>query len=239
MVVRFAHNNAKMETTVFSLDATLSGGDSTDIDKFMIAFDFKQKNLSSVHKPFWIFKPSLFDLVPFAERHESPEFHKSYAWMAEATKREKPFGESKPLLHSNKNMEWRHFMLVTWIEMDKNKTIEEQVNLFIADFQKMCMTHECQHRFHMASQMKYASTLSDLMKPLKEFDHSTINRSLWASLYAGLKDPNITFSHKLKEKFLDDDVKILGSLFFKECTLPEDEANWSESLISFLGDENE
>ena len=77
------------------------------------------------------------------------------------------------------------------------------------------------------------------MKPLKEFDHSTINRSLWASLYAGLKDPNITFSHKLKEKFLDDDVKILGSLFFKECNLPEDEANWSESLISFLGDENE
>ena len=96
MVVRFAHNNAKMETTVFSLDATLSGGDCTDIDKFMVAFDFKQKNLSSVHKPFWIFKPSLFDLVPFAERHESPEFHKSYAWMAEATKREKPFGESKP-----------------------------------------------------------------------------------------------------------------------------------------------
>ena len=43
-------------------------------------------------------------------------------------------------------------------------------------------------------------------KPLDQVDDSQVNKSLWVHMFAGLRNPSITYGNHLKQLFLDDEI---------------------------------
>ena len=181
MVTILCRNNAIMEVTAFFPGGSKVENDNMRVDKIMICLDCmvnRQISGPSGPVPFWLFKPFLFEAFPFASKEQSPLFHEAYTMMMEVSKREKAFGESKPLEHMNKNRPWKHNMLVTWIKLKEDMTVEEQMKLFLEDFKKTILIKQCQVNFHLAAQMKFPKSMTDLMMPLDLIEKRSLNNSL-------------------------------------------------------------
>ena len=221
--VRLCQNKVQMEVSVF-YPGELNGWDENDDhENMLLCFDLMNKKQGLQTKsdnPFWLFKPSLFGAVPIAEENESPKFFESYAQALQFAKREKPFGDNKPLIHMNKNQPWRHNMLAFKIKKHSTESKEVQVQEFINDFKKVLMTSSCQHRMHEVAEMEYSKQITALMNTLDKQDTKNINKCLWTNFYAALEDPKINYSNKLKEKFLDEDIENIVSIFFKNGNSP-------------------
>lgn len=221
--VKLCQNKVQVEVSVFYPGELNDWDGKNDHENMLLCFDLmnkKQSPQTQPANPFWLFKPTLFGAMPFAEEHESPRFFEAYAQALQFAKREKPFGENTPLIHLNKNQPWRHNMLAFKIKKDSAKSKQDQVKEFIDDFKKVLMTSSCQQRMHEVAEMEYSGQITELMKTLDKQDTKNINKCLWTNFYAALENPQINYSNKLKEKFLDEDIENIIPIFFKNGHSP-------------------
>ena len=236
MVTILCRNNAIMEVTAFFPGGSKVENDNMRVDKIMICLDCmvnRQISGPSGPAPFWLFKPFIFEAFPFASKEQSPLFHEAYTMMMEVSKREKAFGESKPLEHMNKNRPWKHNMLVTWIKLKEDMTVEEQMKLFLEDFKKTILIKQCQVNFHLAAQMKFPKSMTDLMMPLDLIEKRSLNNSLWANMHCALNKPKLRVSNRLHERFTDDDITKMIPSFFPDENVPK-KMFWHPELVKFV-----
>ena len=76
-------------------------------------------------------------------------------------------------------------------------------------------------------------------KPLDQVDDSQVNKSLWVHMFAGLRNPSITYGNHLKQLFLDDEIPSLVANFFPDADKVPPQSLWTNNLQKFaFGNEN-
>ena len=189
----------------------MAWNDSKEAECIMICIDLMKTNASQTASgisPFWLFKPSLFEGDQFANEEESPNYHQAFSKMMEIPKKKK--GEDVILLHTNKNREWRHNMLVTWVEKKEGTSVQDQVIAFMQEFNQMMMQLSCQSRLYENAQSIFSEALTDMMKPINTMEkrpsmvlsgqHSTPH-AWWLSTRLPIASKIISFKSTSKTLF--------------------------------------
>ena len=162
-----------------------------------------------------------------------------FANMRRTFQRAVPFGENIPLAHTSKDKSFNHELLVTWVRKQPNLSIEVQVKDFLDSFAFFIMQPKLQKTFQRVVMAYNPGKFPENYKPLDQVDDSGVNKSLWVHMFAGLRNPVITYGNHLKQLFLDDEIPSLVANFFPDPDMVPPQTMWANNLQEFaFGNEN-
>ena len=239
LVVSICLNKIDMHVTVLHPGEIHNWTEESEYDKYMVVIDLCFKSHYGVKmNSFWLFKPTYFQALTFDKQCDANR-NPDLVNMRRTFQRASPFGESTPLVHAKKDKSFNHELLVTWVHKQPNKSVEVQVKEFLDDFASLIMQPKLQKTFQRVV-MAYSSggKFSAYFKPLDQVEEGDVNNSLWVNMYAGLKNPIITYDNRLKRQFLDDEIPTLVPNFFSDADNVPPRSMWTNEFQEFVfGDE--
>ena len=239
LVVAICMNKIDMHVTVLHPGENHNWSDESEFDKYMVAIDLCYKSYNgNEKKTFWLFKPIYFQALTLDKQCDA-SLDPDFANMRRTFQRAVPFGENIPLAHTSKDKSFNHELLVTWVNKQPNLSIEVQVKDFLDSFAFFIMQPKLQKTFQRVVMAYNPGKFPENYKPLDQVDDSQVNKSLWVHMFAGLRNPSITYGNHLKQLFLDDEIPSLVANFFPDADKVPPQSLWTNNLKKFaFGNEN-
>ena len=239
LVVSICMNKIDMHVTVLHPGEIHNWTEESEFDKYMVAIDLCYKSYKgNEKKTFWLFKPIYFQALTLDKQCDA-SLDPDFANMRRTFQRAVPFGENIPLVHTSKDKSFNHELLVTWVRKQPNISIEVQVKDFLDSFAFFIMQPKLQRTFQRVVMAYNPGKFPENYKPLDLVDDSGVNKSLWVHMFAGLRNPSITYGNHLKQLFLDDEIPSLVANFFPDADKVPPQSMWTNNLQEFaFGNEN-